>query len=40
MMVDICVCCGEPIPEGRMICWTCENKWMEVDNDAKVICSK
>lgn len=19
-----CVCCGEIIPEGRMICWGCE----------------
>lgn len=21
-----CVCCGEIIPEGRMICWICEHK--------------
>ena len=23
--VDLCVCCGAPVPEGRMICATCEN---------------
>lgn len=22
---DMCICCGEPIPEGRMICYACEN---------------
>lgn len=22
---DICVCCGAPVPEGRMICWSCEH---------------
>lgn len=21
---DICVCCGKPVPEGRMVCYTCE----------------
>lgn len=25
-MVDRCVCCGEIIPEGRMICIKCENE--------------
>lgn len=25
MDVDKCVCCGQPVPEGRMICWICEN---------------
>ena len=20
---DICVCCGRPVPEGTMLCWTC-----------------
>lgn len=24
-MEDRCVCCGEIIPEGRMICIKCEN---------------
>jgi predicted nucleic acid-binding Zn ribbon protein len=23
-MEDTCVCCGEYIPEGRMICYSCE----------------
>ncbi|MBP3391913.1 MAG: hypothetical protein J6L76_03900 [Clostridia bacterium] len=23
--VDICVCCGVPVPEGRMICPNCES---------------
>lgn len=23
--VDICVCCGAPVPEGRMVCWQCEH---------------
>ena len=21
---DLCVCCGEPIPEGGMVCRSCE----------------
>ena len=21
---DICVCCGKPVPEGRMVCYFCE----------------
>lgn len=24
-MVDACVCCGAPVPEGRQICWICEH---------------
>lgn len=24
-MDNTCVCCGAVIPEGRMICWACEN---------------
>lgn len=24
---DICVCCGEYVPEGRMICWKCEHQY-------------
>ena len=23
--MDTCVCCGAVVPEGRMICWACEN---------------
>lgn len=25
MNENICVCCGEIIPEGRQVCWNCEN---------------
>lgn len=25
-MEDRCVCCGDIVPEGRMICRKCENK--------------
>ena len=21
---NFCVCCGEPVPEGRMVCLSCE----------------
>ena len=21
---DFCVCCGEPVPEGRLVCFSCE----------------
>lgn len=24
--MDTCVCCGAAIPEGRMVCWACENR--------------
>ena len=27
VMEDICVCCGEPVPEGRMVCWKCEHQF-------------
>ena len=30
-MVDTCVCCGEVIPEGRQICYVCENCLMTED---------
>ncbi len=23
--VDVCVCCGTPVPEGRQVCWDCEH---------------
>ena len=26
-MIERCVCCGAEIPEGRMICPSCEKKW-------------
>lgn len=25
--VDLCVCCGEYIPEGRMVCPQCEKRY-------------
>lgn len=28
-----CVCCGEIIPEGKMVCWNCEHKDNEEDKD-------
>lgn len=30
---DICVCCGAPVPEGRQICWECENKPIKEKHD-------
>ena len=21
---DLCICCGQPVPEGRMVCYACE----------------
>lgn len=26
MNEEICICCGEPIPEGRMVCPKCEKE--------------
>ena len=23
--MSICIACGEPIPEGRQVCWKCEH---------------
>ncbi len=28
-MEDECVCCGEYVPEGRQVCWSCEHKSFE-----------
>ena len=30
-MIDICVGCGEYVPEGRMVCHTCEKKYEEYE---------
>ena len=35
-MVDMCVCCGEVIPEGRMVCPQCE-KIITSDNQLCVV---
>lgn len=32
-MNDTCVCCGEYVPEDRMICIACEKKYDEKDDD-------
>ena len=21
---EVCICCGQPVPEGRMVCYACE----------------
>ena len=26
IQVDRCICGGEPIPEGRCVCWRCEHE--------------
>ena len=31
--VDICVCCGRVIPEGRQVCLECELEVAEGGND-------
>ena len=31
-MENRCVCCGEIIPEGRMICPNCEKKWLDKED--------
>ena len=30
---DRCVCCGEIVPEGRMVCPQCEHKTKENKNE-------
>ena len=37
MNVDRCIVCGEPVPEGRQICWRCEH---QTENCHCVICGK
>ncbi len=32
--VDTCVCCGAPIPEGRMICVACEKGEKNLEEEA------
>lgn len=29
--METCICCGEPIPEGRMVCPKCEKEGGETD---------
>ena len=30
-MANRCICCGEIIPEGRLVCPQCESKWEKAD---------
>lgn len=32
-MDDVCVCCGEYVPEGRMVCPLCENKYLHKEEN-------
>lgn len=25
--MDVCVCCGNYVPEGSQVCWSCINKY-------------
>lgn len=36
-MTETCVCCGEVVPEGRMVCLQCEHsaERSDCDNDSK-----
>ncbi len=35
ILPDICVCCGNPIPEGRQVCWICEHQGKENKQEEK-----
>ena len=38
MNTEYCICCGAEIPEGRMVCPSCENenkKWHMSEKDAR-----
>lgn len=36
-MENICVCCGTIIPEGRLICFNCEQKLCATDDKGKEV---
>ena len=39
MNENTCVSCGEPIPEGAHVCWSCENdadKGAKIPSDAQI----
>ena len=36
-MIDTCVCCGEYVPEGRMVCPLCVDRYMTENNICKFI---
>lgn len=31
MSTNRCICCGDEIPEGRIVCWRCENYQPNID---------
>ncbi len=33
-MIDICVCCGEYVPEGKMVCPICVRKYTKKEENA------
>lgn len=33
-MIDTCVCCGEYVPEGRMVCPLCVSKCEKKEDEA------
>lgn len=34
---DFCVCCGEPITEGEMVCYFCREKYSSKHTDSSLI---
>lgn len=34
-MEDRCVCCGEIVPEGRMVCYMCEHSLDKENEDGR-----
>lgn len=28
--VDLCVCCGDVVPEGTMLCFKCQNRYKDI----------
>lgn len=34
---DICVCCGAPVPEGRMVCRECETNPTRIVHSTKSV---
>lgn len=38
--METCIICGEPIPEGRQVCYSCEHKINEAEEGGKTDESK
>ena len=30
--METCICCGEPVPEGKQVCFKCEKEFEERTN--------